>query len=89
MVQSGQQGAIIGTAEPRSCALACPSRNGILGHRIMDIWKAIGFYAVLLYTGLVDIPTEMIESACDRPSAPALELVCRIRCARPARNTSI
>ncbi|WP_027483067.1 carbohydrate ABC transporter permease [Deinococcus pimensis] len=29
----------------------------------MDIWKAMGFYAILLYTGLVDIPEETIEAA--------------------------
>lgn len=28
----------------------------------MDIWKAIGFYAVLLYAGLVEIPTDLIEA---------------------------
>jgi multiple sugar transport system permease protein/raffinose/stachyose/melibiose transport system permease protein len=30
---------------------------------IMDIWRSMGFYAVLLYAGLVDIPEEVIESA--------------------------
>lgn len=30
---------------------------------IMDIWRAMGFYGVLLYAGLVDIPEEHIESA--------------------------
>lgn len=30
---------------------------------IMDIWRSMGFYAVLLYTGLVDIPEEILESA--------------------------
>lgn len=30
---------------------------------IMDIWKAMGFYAVILYAGLIDIPTEVLESA--------------------------
>ncbi|GAA1504850.1 multiple sugar transport system permease protein/raffinose/stachyose/melibiose transport system permease protein [Agromyces terreus] len=30
---------------------------------IMDIWRSMGFYAVLLYAGLVDIPEEMFESA--------------------------
>jgi len=29
----------------------------------MDIWRAMGFYAVLLYAGLVDIPVEIFESA--------------------------
>ena len=29
----------------------------------MDIWRSMGFYAVLLYAGLVDIPDEVIESA--------------------------
>lgn len=30
---------------------------------IMELWKSMGFYAVLLFAGLVDIPEEMIESA--------------------------
>ncbi len=29
----------------------------------MDVWRSMGFYAVLLYAGLVDIPEEVIESA--------------------------
>ncbi len=29
----------------------------------MDIWRSMGFYAVLLYAGLVDIPYELIEAA--------------------------
>lgn len=30
---------------------------------IMDLWRSMGFYGVLLYAGLLDIPEEMIESA--------------------------
>ena len=30
---------------------------------LMDVWRSAGFYGVLLYTGLVDIPEEMLESA--------------------------
>jgi multiple sugar transport system permease protein/raffinose/stachyose/melibiose transport system permease protein len=30
---------------------------------IMDVWRSMGFYAVLLYAGLVDIPETMIEAA--------------------------
>lgn len=30
---------------------------------IMNIWTAMGFYAVILYAGLLDIPVEIIESA--------------------------
>lgn len=30
---------------------------------LMDLWRSMGFYGVLLYTGLVDIPAEVIESA--------------------------
>lgn len=30
---------------------------------IMDIWRSMGFYAVLLYAGLVDIPEDIMESA--------------------------
>jgi multiple sugar transport system permease protein/raffinose/stachyose/melibiose transport system permease protein len=29
----------------------------------MDIWRSMGFYAVLLYAGLLDIPEEVMESA--------------------------
>ena len=30
---------------------------------LMDIWRSMGFYAVLLYAGLLDIPDEMLEAA--------------------------
>ncbi|MFF9342621.1 MULTISPECIES: carbohydrate ABC transporter permease [unclassified Streptomyces] len=30
---------------------------------IMDIWRSMGFYAVLLFAGLVDVPDEVLESA--------------------------
>ncbi|PJI91154.1 carbohydrate ABC transporter permease [Luteimicrobium subarcticum] len=30
---------------------------------IMETWRSMGFYAVLLYAGLVDIPEEILESA--------------------------
>ena len=30
---------------------------------VMDIWRSMGFYAVLLFTGLVEIPVEVLESA--------------------------
>lgn len=30
---------------------------------LMDIWRSMGFYGVLLYSGLIDIPEEVIESA--------------------------
>lgn len=30
---------------------------------VMDIWRSMGFYAVLLFAGLVDIPEETLESA--------------------------
>lgn len=30
---------------------------------LMDLWRSMGFYAVLLYAGLVDIPDDIIESA--------------------------
>ena len=29
----------------------------------MDIWRSMGFYAVLLYAGIVDIPDDIVESA--------------------------
>jgi multiple sugar transport system permease protein/raffinose/stachyose/melibiose transport system permease protein len=29
----------------------------------MDVWRSMGFYAVLLYAGLVDIPDEVLEAA--------------------------
>ena len=30
---------------------------------IMDLWRSMGFYGVLLYSGLVDIPVELLEAA--------------------------
>src|ERR1700712_305661 len=29
----------------------------------MDIWRSMGFYAVLLYAGIVDIPDDIVESS--------------------------
>jgi raffinose/stachyose/melibiose transport system permease protein len=29
----------------------------------MDVWRSMGFYAVLLYAGLVDIPDDVLEAA--------------------------
>ncbi|MGF3057097.1 carbohydrate ABC transporter permease [Microbacterium sp. YY-01] len=30
---------------------------------IMDVWRSVGFYGVLVFSGLMDIPDEIIESA--------------------------
>jgi ABC-type sugar transport system permease subunit len=30
---------------------------------LMDVWRSMGFYAVLLYAGLVDISEDILESA--------------------------
>jgi len=30
---------------------------------IMDIWRSMGFYGVLLFAGLVDIPSDILEGA--------------------------
>jgi len=30
---------------------------------LMDLWRSMGFYAVLLYAGLIEIPEELLESA--------------------------
>lgn len=30
---------------------------------VMDLWRSMGFYAILLYTGLLDIPDDVLESA--------------------------
>jgi raffinose/stachyose/melibiose transport system permease protein len=30
---------------------------------LMDVWRSMGFYAVLLYAGLVDVPEDVLESA--------------------------
>lgn len=39
----------------------------------MEIWRSMGFYAVLLFAGLVDIPDEVLESArLDGASGPRL-----------------
>lgn len=40
------------------------STNGTMATAIiMTLWTSMGFYAVLLYAGLLDIPEEVIESA--------------------------
>jgi len=30
---------------------------------LIDIWRSMGFYAVLLYAGIIDIPDDVVESA--------------------------
>jgi multiple sugar transport system permease protein/raffinose/stachyose/melibiose transport system permease protein len=30
---------------------------------LMDLWRSMGFYAVLLYAGLVEIPDQLLEAA--------------------------
>jgi raffinose/stachyose/melibiose transport system permease protein len=30
---------------------------------LMDVWRSMGFYAVLLFAGMVDLPSEIIEAA--------------------------
>lgn len=30
---------------------------------LMDLWRSVGFYAVLLYAGLLDVPDEVLEAA--------------------------
>jgi raffinose/stachyose/melibiose transport system permease protein len=37
--------------------------NAFLVIAIMDIWRSIGFYGVLLYAGIVEIPEDTLESA--------------------------
>jgi raffinose/stachyose/melibiose transport system permease protein len=40
---------------------------------VMEVWRSMGFYAVLLFAGLVDIPDEVLESArLDGASGPRL-----------------
>lgn len=39
------------------------SGNAFLVVAMLDIWRSMGFYGVLLFTGLLDIPDEVIESA--------------------------
>jgi raffinose/stachyose/melibiose transport system permease protein len=40
---------------------------------VMDIWRSMGFYSVLLFAGLVELPAEMLEAArIDGASSPRL-----------------
>ena len=39
------------------------SGNAFVVIALMDIWRSMGFYGVLLYTGLLDIPEDLLESA--------------------------
>lgn len=39
----------------------------------MDVWRSMGFYSVLLFSGIVDLPAEMLEAArIDGASTPGL-----------------
>ncbi|PPK98854.1 multiple sugar transport system permease protein/raffinose/stachyose/melibiose transport system permease protein [Kineococcus xinjiangensis] len=44
---------------------------------LMDLWRSMGFYAVLLYTGLLDIPEELLEAG-RLDGATGLTLIWRI-----------
>ncbi|WP_222195849.1 carbohydrate ABC transporter permease [Modestobacter italicus] len=37
--------------------------NAFVVLAVMDIWRSMGFYAVLLYAGLIDIPEDVLEAA--------------------------
>jgi multiple sugar transport system permease protein/raffinose/stachyose/melibiose transport system permease protein len=39
------------------------SGNAFIVIALLDIWRSMGFYGVLLYTGLLDIPDDLLESA--------------------------
>jgi raffinose/stachyose/melibiose transport system permease protein len=39
------------------------SGSAFLVIALMDVWRSMGFYAVLLYAGLVEIPEEILEGA--------------------------
>ena len=39
------------------------SGNAFIVIALLDIWRSMGFYGVLLYTGLLDIPDDILESA--------------------------
>jgi ABC-type sugar transport system permease subunit len=39
------------------------SGSALLVLVLMDVWRSMGFYAVLLYAGLVDVPEDILESA--------------------------
>lgn len=60
LVNSALQGAGFGSATQDWLSSPTAAFWILVG---MDIWRAMGFYAVLLYAGLVDIPGDMIESA--------------------------
>lgn len=44
---------------------------------LMDIWKSMGFYAVILFAGLIDIPEDILEAA-KLDGAKGLTLVYKI-----------
>jgi raffinose/stachyose/melibiose transport system permease protein len=39
------------------------SGNAFIVIALLDIWRSMGFYGVLLYTGMLDIPDDILESA--------------------------
>jgi raffinose/stachyose/melibiose transport system permease protein len=39
------------------------SANAFIVIALLDIWRSMGFYGVLLYTGMLDIPEDILESA--------------------------
>ncbi|EFC81003.1 carbohydrate ABC transporter permease [Parafrankia sp. EUN1f] len=61
--QTGPVNALLNAAGLSSINWLGDPDNSFAVLAIMDIWRSMGFYAVLLYAGLIDIPDEVIEAA--------------------------
>ncbi|PPL17633.1 carbohydrate ABC transporter permease [Microterricola pindariensis] len=61
--QTGVVNSIINSFGGESVDWFGSGANAFLVIAIMDIWRSIGFYGVLLYAGIVEIPEDTLESA--------------------------
>jgi multiple sugar transport system permease protein/raffinose/stachyose/melibiose transport system permease protein len=61
--QSGMVNSLINTFGGESIDWLGDGASAFVVIVIMDLWRSMGFYGVLLYAGILDIPEDIIESA--------------------------
>jgi raffinose/stachyose/melibiose transport system permease protein len=61
--QEGPINSIIGLFGAPAVDWFATGENAFIVIVIMDLWRSMGFFAILLYAGLIEIPEEILDSA--------------------------
>jgi multiple sugar transport system permease protein/raffinose/stachyose/melibiose transport system permease protein len=61
--QEGPINSIIGLFGAPAVDWFATGENAFIVIVIMDLWRSMGFFAILLYAGLIEIPEEVLDSA--------------------------